>query len=370
MITQESITQILKKVVYPGFEKSIVDYGFVKNVAIEGNKVGIRIEIPSSSPEVAADLRQSVLSELSQNSVNEVNLEIKQPENSAKPKSVSPQGKNLAPHIKSFLMVSSGKGGVGKTTTSVNLAIAAAMRGKKVGILDADIYGPNVPRMMGLTDVEPKQENNKLIPMEAYGIEVMSLGLIYKQGESLIWRGPMIMRAVEQLLRDVAWGELDLLVIDMPPGTGDAQLTLAQSVPVSAGLTVTTPQTVSLDDSSRSLDMFKKLKIPIAGIIENMSGFICPESGKEYAIFGKGTAQAMAREFGSEVLASVPIEIAIREGGDEGKPVVYHHPDSQSAKIYMAAIDEVLEKIEDFQKSGLVANESIQPVKNDKPACH
>lgn len=366
-MTQETVLESLKSVLYPGFEKSIVEYGFVKDVAVHESKVAVRIEIPGSTPEIEEQVRNAATEALKAAGASEINLDIRKPNMGGE---TTPQGANLAPQVKDFLMVSSGKGGVGKSTTAVNLAIAAAMRGKKVGIMDADIYGPNVPRMMGLADAKPEVIGNRLKPLQACGIEVMSLGVLYEAGESLIWRGPMIMRAVQQLLRDVEWSELDLLVIDMPPGTGDAQLTLAQSVPVSAGVTVTTPQTVSLDDSSRCLDMYRKLKIPNAGIIENMSGFICPESGKEYPIFGKGTTQPMAREFGTEVLAEIPIEIAIREGGDEGKPVTYHHPDSASAKAYMLAIDTILEKMEDYKKSGLVDNTAIQPTQTDQPACH
>jgi ATP-binding protein involved in chromosome partitioning len=258
-------------------------------------------------------------------------------------------------------MVSSGKGGVGKSTTAVNLAVALAMQGKKVGLLDCDIYGPNIPRMMGISGTEPQEENNKLLPMHAYGVEVMSLGVLYENDTSLIWRGPMVMRAVTQLLQDVLWSALDTLVIDMPPGTGDAQLTLAQSIPVTAGVTVTTPQQVSLDDSKRSLDMLQKLHIPIAGIVENMSGFICPDTGKEYAIFGKGTTQEMADTYNTELLGHIPIEPAIREGGDTGKPVVYHHPQSNTAKAYMVAADCLWKSVESVLEGGLACNHSIQP---------
>jgi ATP-binding protein involved in chromosome partitioning len=258
-------------------------------------------------------------------------------------------------------MVSSGKGGVGKSTTSVNIAIALAMQGKKVGLLDADIYGPNIPRMLGVADVKPEVNGNKVLPIKAYGLEVMSMGSLMEEGQSLMWRGSMIMKAIEQFLRDIAWSKLDVLVIDMPPGTGDAQLTLAQSVPVTLGLTVTTPQTVSLDDSRRALDMFKKLHIPIGGIVENMSGFIAPDTGVEYDIFGKGTSQPMAEEFGTKVLAEIPIEPAIREGGDAGKPITYVAPTSESAKRYMKAAEDVWNQIEEINKTGGVDNAAIQP---------
>jgi ATP-binding protein involved in chromosome partitioning len=234
-------------------------------------------------------------------------------------------------------------------------------KAKKVGLLDADIYGPNIPRMMGIADVKPEVTGNKVLPIKAYGIEIMSMGSLMEEGQSLIWRGSMIMKAIEQFLRDILWSELDVLVIDMPPGTGDAQLTLAQSVPVTAGITVTTPQKVSLDDSRRSLDMFKKLHIPTAGIIENMSGFICPSCGTESDIFGMGTTEPVAKEYDTQVIARIPIEPAIREGGDSGKPIVYHQPDSQTAKRYQEASNKLWEFIEKVNQDGGASNEAIQP---------
>ncbi len=351
--------------VYPGFEKDIVSFGFVKQVSTEGEKVAVRIDIPAPSKELAEQLHAGCRAALQKAGAKEILIDIKQPEY----KEEKPARKNIAPQVKNFLMISSGKGGVGKSTTSVNLAIALAMEGKKVGLLDADIYGPNIPRMMGITRTEPEIVGNKLKPFFAHGVEVMSMGLIYEEGQSLIWRGPMIMRAIEQLLKDVLWSELDVLVIDMPPGTGDAQLSLAQSVPVGAGVTVTTPQKVSMDDTYRSLDMFKKLNIPIAGIIENMSGFICPETQKEYDIFGKGTCEAVAKEFGTKVLAQIPIEVEIRTGGDEGKPVVFFHPTSISGKEYRKAANTVLAFLDEVNSQNLADNEAIQPVKSDKSAC-
>ncbi len=218
-----------------------------------------------------------------------------------------------------------------------------------------------MPRMMGVFGEQPEIEGNKVKPLLSHGVEVMSMGSLMEEGQSLIWRGAMVMKAIQQLLRDILWGDLDVLVIDMPPGTGDAQLTLAQSVPVTVGVCVTTPQKVALDDTERSLDMFKKLHIPIAGIVENMSGFICPESGKEYDIFGKGTTAPLAEKFDSVVLSEIPIEPSIREGGDSGKPIVFHNPNSQSAKKYQEAATKLWATIEKINSEGGVDNESIQP---------
>jgi len=273
----------------------------------------------------------------------------------------SVSGKNIAPHVKNFVMVSSGKGGVGKSTTSVNIAVAMAMQGKKVGLLDADIYGPNIPRMMGVHGQKPEIEGNKVHPLKAYGVEIMSMGSLMDEGAALIWRGSMIMKAIEQFLRDILWSELDVLVIDMPPGTGDAQLSLAQAVPVTAGITVTTPQEVSLDDSRRSLNMFEKLHIPTAGIIENMSGFICPSCDEESDIFGMGTTEPVAKEYDTEVLARIPIEPAIRVGGDTGMPVTYHKADSETAKRYQEAATNLLAFIDKVNAEGGADNSGVQP---------
>ena len=310
-MNEEIVKSALSKVMYPGFTKDIVTFGFVKDIVINGSDVSCTVDITSSAPEVAAQITDEATTELKRAGAANVAINIKAP---VMPRESSSRGKNIAPQVKNFLMVSSGKGGVGKSTTSVNIAISLAKMGKKVGLLDADIYGPNVPRMLGVSDIKPEVNGNKVLPIKAYGIEMMSMGSLMEEGQSLIWRGAMIMKAIEQFLRDILWSELDVLVIDMPPGTGDAQLTLAQSVPVTAGLTVTTPQTVSLDDSRRSLDMFKKLHIPIAGVIENMSGFIAPDTGVEYDIFGKGTSEPMAKQFDTTVIAEEPIEPAIRTG--------------------------------------------------------
>ena len=359
-MTNENLLEALKNVTYPGFTKDIVTFGFVKDVEIDGDKVSLVVDITSSAPEVKAQITNDVTVELKKIGFTNIDVNIKAPQ-APKQMSNSVSGKNIAPQVKSFVMVSSGKGGVGKSTTSVNLAVAMAMQGKKVGLLDADIYGPNIPRMMGLNEQKPEIQGNKVMPLKAYGVEVMSMGSLMEDGQSLIWRGAMIMKAIEQFLRDILWSELDVLVIDMPPGTGDAQLTLAQSVPVTAGITVTTPQEVSLDDSRRSLDMFQKLHIPTAGIIENMSGFICPECETESDIFGMGTTEPVAVEYNTNVIARIPIEPAIRVGGDTGMPVTYHMPDSETAKRYQKAASELLEFIDKVNEDGGADNSAVQP---------
>ncbi len=358
MATIAEIKNELGKVLYPGFQKSIVEFGFLKDVEQNADSYVIHLDITSSAPEVEEELKKNISTVLGSIGVSNIAFNIKKPE-APKQQSNSTSGQNIAPQIKNFVMVSSGKGGVGKSTTTVNLAIAAAMQGKKVGILDADIYGPNIPRMMGLRGAEVEIVGNKAKPFSAYGVDVMSMGSLMEEGQSLIWRGSMIMKAIQQLLRDILWEDLDILFIDMPPGTGDAQLTLAQSVPVTCGVNVTTPQHVALDDSRRSLDMFKKLHIPIAGIVENMSGFICPKCGEESDIFGMGTCDDLADQYNTQVLGMLPIEPAIREGGDGGKPVVYCQPESESAKRYMQAAAKLVAFVDEVSEKA--SNKAIQP---------
>jgi ATP-binding protein involved in chromosome partitioning len=345
MITVENVKERLSNVTYPGFTKSIVDFGFVKDVAVEGTKAMVYVQITSSADEIEQTLKADITKELQDLGCEDVNITIDKPQ-APQQQSNSVSGQNIAPQVKNFVMVSSGKGGVGKSTTSVNLAIALAMQGKKVGLLDADIYGPNIPRMMGVDGQEPEiVAGNKLKPYNAYGVEVMSMGNLVEEGAAIVWRGAMIQKAIQQLLRDVLWSELDVLVIDMPPGTGDAQLTLAQSVPVAAGINVTTPQHVALDD-----------------IVENMSGFICPECSHESDIFGRGTCEGLGEEFNTKVLASIPIEPAIRVGGDEGKPVAYFNPDSATGQRYQEAAKGLWEKLEEVNESGAAGNDDIQPI--------
>ncbi len=360
MLTQEDVLNALKTIIYPNFEKDIVSFGFVKNITLHDDQLGLLIEIPSSSEETSAILRENISKAMQEKGVKALNLDIKTP---PKPQAPKPTTKNLAKNIKHVVMISSGKGGVGKSTTSVNLSIALANLNQKVGLLDADVYGPNIPRMMGLqnADVIMDPSGKKLIPLKAFGVSVMSMGLLYDEGQSLIWRGPMLMRAIEQMLSDIIWGDLDVLVVDMPPGTGDAQLTLAQAVPLSAGITVTTPQIVSLDDAKRSLDMFKKLHIPIAGIVENMGSFVCEHCKKESEIFGSNSMNELLEAYHTQILAKLPLEPKVRLGGDRGEPIVISHPNSVSAKIFEKMAQDLSAFLERVKKEKLADNKDIQP---------
>jgi len=243
------------------------------------------------------------------------------------------QGPKPIPGVKAILSVASGKGGVGKSTTAVNLALALAALGRKVGLLDADIYGPSVPQLMGITD-KPQAEEGKILPIEKYGIKTMSIGYMLGEDQPLIWRGPMVMGALQQLLNDVKWGELDVMVVDLPPGTGDAQLSLVQSVPLTGAVIVSTPQDIALLDARRGIKMFEKVKTPVFGIIENMSYFVCPHCGEASEIFGYGGAQDTALKMGVDFLGEIPLHMSIRETSDAGTPIMIKAPDSPQAQAY------------------------------------
>ncbi|PYM50262.1 MAG: ATP-binding protein [Candidatus Rokuibacteriota bacterium] len=254
-------------------------------------------------------------------------------------------GGEFIPEVKHTVAVSSGKGGVGKSTVAVNLALALKQRGHEVGLVDVDIYGPDVPLMMGARG-RPGMFENRIIPVEAHGIKIMSIGLLVAEREALVWRGPMIHSAVQQFLRDVLWGPLDYLVFDMPPGTGDAQLSLSQVIPLGGVVMVTTPQDVALLDVRKALAMFRKLNVPILGIVENMSYFVAPDTGARYAIFGEGGGEKVAGEFDVPLLARIPLEMDTRKGGDEGVPIAVGQPDSAQAKAFRGLAEGVVERLD------------------------
>jgi len=254
--------------------------------------------------------------------------------------------KPLVPGVRSIVAVASGKGGVGKSTTAVNLALGLAASGRRVGILDADIYGPSQPRMMGISGRPTSRDGKTLQPMMNYGVACMSMGFLVAEDTPMIWRGPMVMSALEQMLRDVAWDELDTLIVDMPPGTGDAQLTMAQRVPLTGAVIVSTPQDIALLDARKGLNMFRKVDVPVFGIVENMSYFLCPHCGGRSDIFSHGGARKEAEKLGVDFLGEVPLHIDIRETSDGGHPIVVSKPDSEFAKIYRSIADKVWTKIE------------------------
>ena len=250
------------------------------------------------------------------------------------------------PGIERIIAVASGKGGVGKSTTAVNLALGFAALGLRVGILDADIYGPSIPRLLALRDKPQSAGGRTMIPLQAYGLKAMSMGLLVDEETPMIWRGPMVMSALTQMLREVEWGELDILVVDMPPGTGDAQLTMAQQVPLAGAVIVSTPQDLALIDARKGLAMFRKVDVPVLGIVENMSYFVAPDTGKRYDIFGHGGAKREAERLGVPFLGEVPLEMAIRETSDSGKPVVVSDPDGPHASVYRDIAARTLAELE------------------------
>lgn len=326
-VTKAAVTAALSQVQDPELHRDLVSLNMIKDIEISGSTVALTVELTTPAcplrQQIQRDVENALLALQGVDSV-EVTMGARVPEDK--------KIKDLA--IKNIIAVGSGKGGVGKSTVAVNLAVGLAQCGAKVGLLDADIYGPNVPMMMGVEGLPPAAQGQGFQPAQAHGVKVMSIGFIVGQGEPLIWRGPMLHSAIKQFLRDVAWGELDYLIIDLPPGTGDVQLSLVQTVPLSGGVIVTMPQQVSFDDAARAVSMFKKLEVPILGVVENMS-YLEMADGSRRRLFGEGGGEQLAGLAGVPLLANLPIEERVREGGDQGVPVVIAEPDSPSGQALM-----------------------------------
>ncbi|MBW6471813.1 MAG: Mrp/NBP35 family ATP-binding protein [Anaerolineaceae bacterium] len=324
-VTNEEVLAALSKVQEPELHKDLVSLNMIKDLSINGSEVKFTIVLTTPAcplkGKIEKESRDAVMAIAGVDKVV-IMLDSNVPSDGRNRGNLSVQAKNV-------VAIASGKGGVGKSTVSVNIAVSLAKAGARVGLLDADIYGPNIPTMMGV-DHLPAFNENKIIPAVAFGVKLMSIGFLVKPGQPLIWRGPMLHSAIRQFLSDVAWGEMDYLIIDLPPGTGDAQLSLAQSIPISGGVIVTTPQAVSLEDASRGLYMFKQLDIPILGVIENMSFLELPD-GQIMEIFGSGGGEALANEAQTEFFGKIPLETDVRVGGDSGKPIVISDPDSKAA---------------------------------------
>jgi len=329
---QEQIQAVLKNVVDPNTGKDLVGTRCVRNIAIEGGKVSVTVEVGYPVATQAAVIRGLVVEAVSAvPGVSAVDVEVT---GKVVAHSVQ-QGVKLLAGVKNIIAVASGKGGVGKSTTTVNLALALAAEGAKVGVLDADIYGPSQPQMLGLEGRNPESPDGKsLTPLEAYGVQAMSIGFMIEADTPMVWRGPMATQALKQLLTETNWSDLDYLLIDMPPGTGDIQLTLSQTVPLTGAVIVTTPQDIALLDARKGVKMFEKVGVPILGVVENMSLHICPNCGHESHIFGSGGAQKMCEDFGTAFLGSLPLELQIREEADSGRPTVVADPDGRVAGLY------------------------------------
>ncbi|MFL5778336.1 MAG: Mrp/NBP35 family ATP-binding protein [Chloroflexota bacterium] len=318
MITEGAINDVLRTVQEPELGRDIVSLGMVKSIAIDGDAVALTIELTTPAcplkDEIEANARAAVVG------LGATAVDITW---GAMVRRASPrQNEQLIPGVKNVIAVASGKGGVGKSTVSVNLAVALAQDGAAVGLLDADITGPNIPLMLGVEGQPTATPDNKINPLERYGVKTISIQFFVPEGQPIVWRGPLVGGAIQQFLRDVDWGELDYLVIDLPPGTSDAQLTLAQAVPISGAVLVTTPQEVSLADVTKALAMFERMTVPVIGVVENMTGFVCPHCGELTEIFGRGGGERFAREHDLEYLAGVPLDITVRQGGDVGVPAV------------------------------------------------
>jgi ATP-binding protein involved in chromosome partitioning len=372
-VTEAQIMDALRGVVDTDHGKNVVELGMVAGLVIKGGNIGFVLEVDPRIGAAKEPLRKaceqavaklpgvtSATVVLTAERQGAKNQPATAPHSHAhahdhghshaparKPGAAPEVGPRPAiPGIRSIIAVASGKGGVGKSTTAVNLALALAQGGKKVGLLDADIYGPSLPRMMGITGKPHSPDGKRLHPLQGWGIPCMSMGFLVPEDTPMIWRGPMVMSALEQMLRDVAWGELDVLVVDMPPGTGDAQLTMAQRVPLAGAVIVSTPQDIALLDARKGLNMFRRVDVPVLGIVENMSYFCCPNCGHRSEIFAHGGVRRTAEELGCDFLGELPLNIAIRETSDGGAPIVASQPDSEEAKAYRAIAAKVAEKLD------------------------
>jgi len=340
--TEAAVLDALRAVKDPDLHKDIVALGFVKDLKLDGGRVAFTIELTTPACPVKDLMRDQARAAVSAlPGVAAVDIEMTASVRSnARPE----LGRAPVEGVKNIIAVGAGKGGVGKTTVAVNIAVALARRGSRVALVDGDMYGPNVPIMLGLR-TQLETDGKKIVPAERYGLQVVSMGFLTQDDVPVIWRGPMLHGAIQQFFRDVRWTDVDYLVVDMPPGTGDVALSLSQSVPVAGAVVVTTPQSVSLADTRRAIHMYRKLNIPTLGLVENMSHFVCPECGHESDIFGRGGGERLATELSVPFLGSIPLHEPIRRGGDEGVPIVIGEPDSAPARALVAAAERVAQQV-------------------------
>jgi len=334
-ITPEMLMEELRKVRYPGYSRDIVSFGIVTGAKFHEGIASARFELTTDKPELLDRMKEDAEKVLAAvPGVTRVLIETKVIPPSVRPAALgAADGAGLVPGVRHKVAVASGKGGVGKSTVAVNLAVSLAAMGWRTGLLDADIYGPSVPLMMG-AEGQPDQVDRKAVPFERHGVKIMSIGFFLPKDEALVWRGPMVMKAITQLLGDVLWGELDYLVVDLPPGTGDAQLTLSQAIKMAGAVIVTTPQDVALIDAVKGVMMFRKVDVPILGIVENMSFFLCPHCGQRTEIFSHGGAMRESERLGVPFLGEIPIDPSIRAGGDSGVPIVVREPESPQSRAF------------------------------------
>jgi len=340
-VTKEQVLSALRAVQDPDLHKDIVTLGFVKEVEVRGGEVDFTVELTTPACPVKDEMKsqaEALVAALPGVSAARAKM-------TANVSTRGGFGRQEIPGIRNIVAVGAGKGGVGKTTTAVNVAVGLARKGARVGLLDGDVYGPNVPQMLGCAQTPEVDGEKRIVPPEAQGIKVISMGMLVPPDQPIIWRGPMLHGAVQQFMRDVAWGELDYLVVDLPPGTGDVALSMAQSVPMAGAVVVTTPQGVAVADVRKAVGMFRQLNIPVLGVIENMSHFVCGHCQERTDIFGNGGGRRMAEEMGIPFLGEVPIDTRVRSGGDEGQPIVAAAPDSPAAQAFMAVASQVAAQV-------------------------
>ena len=341
-INKADVENLLKTFIDPNVATDLVSAKSVKGITIDGADVTVKLELGYPAKSTIDELKASVQEHLSTlEGIGNCNIEVSV---NIVSHSVQQSLKPL-PNVKNIIAVASGKGGVGKSTTSVNLALALVAEGANVGILDADIYGPSIPTMLGLSGYPSSEDGKTMMPKVAYGLQTISIGYLIDEDQPMIWRGPMVTNALQQLLKDTSWVDLDYLIIDLPPGTGDIQLTLAQQIPVSGAIIVTTPQDIALIDAQRGLGMFEKVSVPVLGLVENMSIHICSNCGHQEAIFGEGGGIAMAQKNNIDLLGALPLDITIRQNADHGRPTVVADPESQAAEIYRSIARKMAAKL-------------------------
>ncbi len=331
-VTIDDVKARLARVSYPGYSRDILSFGIIKDITVSGSVVAFAFQFSNQKDEVKRQIEQEARATVeSIPGVSRVDIELRSAE--AAPQQAQ-RGKRQIPGVKYTIAVTSGKGGVGKSTVATNLALALHQLGHKVGLVDSDIHGPNIPMMMGVNERPGATADEKMIPVERYGIKLISIGFLLDEGTPVIWRGPMIQKAVTSFLHGTVWGDIDYLVIDLPPGTGDAQLTLVQSVPLTGAVVITTPQDVALLDAKKAVGMFKKMDATIFGIVENMSYFLCPHCQERTDIFSYGGGREISTLLGVPFLGEIPIDPRIRAGGDSGTPILVAEPDSPLAQIF------------------------------------
>jgi ATP-binding protein involved in chromosome partitioning len=340
-VTQEQVLKVLGTIEDPDLHKDIVSLGFVKEVKISGSEVDFTIELTTP----ACPVKDQLKDEAERKVAALPGVTAARARMTADVRARGGFGRQAIPGIRNIVAVGAGKGGVGKSTTAVNLAMALLQKGARVGLMDADVYGPNIPQMLGIDKPPEVAEDRKMIPPEAHGLKVISMGMLVPADQPIIWRGPMLHGAVQQFMRDVQWGELDYLIVDLPPGTGDVSLTMSQSVPVAGAVVVTTPQGVSVADVRKAVGMFRQLNIPILGVVENMSYFECGHCQERTEIFGHGGGQRMAEDLKIPFLGGVPIDTRVRSGGDEGKPIVVTTPEAPAAQAFIEIAGKVAAQI-------------------------